>query len=66
MFYRTIAHAGRHTLIAVNMSAGTLSTKWRFARAVQARVLFENRAMQRRSRSARDMFVPWGVHLYQW
>ena len=66
VFYREMAHDGRHTLIAVNLSAGTVPATWSFDSPAQAVALFENRSMGSKSPSVRDVFEPWGVHLYQW
>ena len=66
VFYRELRHGDRHTLIAVNMSAGTLPVTWRFEKPVQATVLFEDRRMARPADSVGDVFGPWSVHLYQW
>jgi len=66
IFFRELRHVDRHTLIAINMSAGTLPVTWRFEKPVQATVLFENRRMARPSDTVRDVFSPWSVHLYQW
>jgi hypothetical protein len=66
VFYRELRHGDRHTLIAVNMSAGMLPVTWRFEKPVQATVLFEDRRMARPADSVGDVFGPWSVHLYQW
>jgi len=66
IFWRELLHEGRHTLIAVNMSAGAVSVTWQFAKPVMAMALFEDRAMARAAPAVRDLFKPWGVHLYQW
>ena len=66
MFHRELRHGDHHTLIAINMSAGTVPVTWRFKEPVQAKALFENRKMARPSDTLGDVFGPWSVHLYQW
>ena len=66
IFHRELRHGDQHTLIAINMSAGTVPVSWRFKEPVQAKVLFENRRMARPSETVGDLFGPWSVHLYQW
>ena len=66
IFHREIVHDGRHTLIAVNMSAGAIPAKWVFAKPVKAIALFEDRAMEKAAGDVSDVFEPWGVHIYQW
>ena len=64
--FREIAHDGAHTLIAVNMSAGRVAARWQFWRPTRAAVLFEDRAMGKRSHEMCDLFEPFGVHVYTW
>jgi cell division protein ZapA (FtsZ GTPase activity inhibitor) len=66
VFWRETEHAGEHTLLAVNLSGGTVPLVWTFARPVRAAVLFEDRAMARESASVSEVFAPWQVHIYQW
>ena len=66
IFHRQIVYDGRHTMIAVNMSAAAVPMTWRFAKPVKAVVLFEDRAMARKATKVSDVFEPWDVHLYQW
>jgi len=66
VFWREVLHGDRHTLIAVNMSAGTVPVTWQFAKPVQAIALFEDRAMRNAAAAVRDLFKPWEVHIYQW
>ena len=66
VFHREVSHEGRHTLIAVNMSAGAVAVTWQFAKLAQAAALFEDRAMSRAAPAVCDLFKPWEVHLYQW
>ena len=63
---RELAHRGRTTLIAVNMSAGTVPATWQFAEPVKVAALFEDRAMAQVAQSVHDVFEPWSVHIYQW
>lgn len=66
IFFRELKHDGVHTLIAVNMSAGTIPATWRFRQPVKLQALFEDRAMSKAANKVVDVFQPWGVHLYQW
>ena len=66
IFIRELRLAGRHTLVAVNMSAGVVPATWQFGKPVRASVLFEDREMKRASATVVDVFEPWGVHIYQW
>ena len=66
IFLRELAYEGRHTLIAVNMSAGPVPATWEFARPTRVVALFEDRAMARAAATVRDLFEPWEAHVYQW
>ena len=66
IFYREIKLDGRHTLIAVNMSAGAVAVTWQFGQPVRTAVLFESRTMKKATDTVSDVFDPWGVHIYQW
>ena len=66
VYFREIEYDGTHTLIAVNMSAGRVAATWNFDKAVQAAVLFEDRAMPEESDQMTDLFDPFEVHIYRW
>ena len=66
VFFRELVLNGRHTLIAVNMSAVTVPATWEFEKPVRAAVLFEDRLMKTASKSIPDVFTSWAVHIYQW
>lgn len=66
IYYRPLRYEGTYTLIAVNMSAGTVVTRWEFAQPAAVRVLFEDRATSQPTIELRDVFEPWGAHLYEW
>jgi len=66
IFCRELKLDGRHTLIAVNMSAGAVPVTWRFGQPVRMAVMFENRTMKKAADTVSDVFDPWGVRIYQW
>jgi len=66
IFYREMVHEDTHTLIAVNMSAGTIAATWQFSRPIEASLLFEDRVMGNASKTVCNVFEPWSVHILQW
>ena len=61
-----LSHEGVHTLIAVNVEPEFHLAKWRFEKAVQPKVLFEDRTLTNRTEGFADLFKPLEVHIYQW
>ena len=64
--YRQFEHAGRGTLIAVNVGIESVTVNWRFTRPVRPKVLFEDRVAGGSSARISDRFGPLQVHVYQW
>lgn len=66
IFHRELRHDGRHTLVAVNLSADRVAATWLFNESASVVALFEDRAAARPTTRIGDVFEPWQVHVYQW